>query len=1060
MTHALHVQLLGGFHLLHGDEFIDVRSVRIQALLAYLLLHRHGPQPRQQIAAHLWPDSRETQARANLRKLLHQLKKTVPQSDRFLQVDTDALAWRAGAPYSCDVVQFEEATARAGQATGTQQQASLERAVDLYRGDLLPACYDEWIWPLREQLRQTHGEALYELVRLLEARRAFHQAIRFARQLCRFDPLREASHRQLMRLYWLSGDRARAIEAYRRCKQLLRDELAVEPGTATRDLYAQILDDQKPKQPRHNLPQQLTSFVGRADELSIISQRLQDENCRLLTLVGPGGIGKTRLAVQAASQLVDRFEAGVSFVSLEPVSSPDLLVAAFAEALNVSFYEPHDLEQQLLDYLRQKQLLLVLDNFEHLLDAAGWLVDLLERARSVKLLVTSRERLKLPQEWLFQVGGLPGPEGAQDERFQEYGAVQLFLQRARKVRSPWTWTTSEKEAVAHICRQLEGMPLGIELAAAWLRVFSVREIASELSRNLDVVARLESDLPPKHHSLRAVFEQSWQFLSQEEQELWAKLAVFQGPFDRGAAGVVAEASPSSLMALVDKSLLRLDGAGLFSVHGLLRQYGLEKLSERPQTLAAARAAHGQYYARYLDDREDALVTRKQQQALAEIAGAIDDIRFAWEWAVSQDQHRLLSDAAGALARFYEVRGWFEEGSDRYARAVVRVRSHLEARSPASDEEAGVTHLMASLLARLLIHEGFFRLRRSDFDGATARLQESISIAGQFGARSELATATTWLAEVCYRRGEYARARQLCRQALDHSRPLQQVVDSVRALSILGQIEFAQGRFQKAQRFFAQSRELCAELGDSWALAHLHNNLGMVAHELGGYQKAWNHFQTSLDIFSDLDDRWGRALVTNNMGQSALLTGRLDEAQAWLEESLALRRDYGNRWAVAFVLNNLARLSLRQERYAQARAHAEESLAIRRQFKDRQGVSSCLINLGDIALAMNDAPSAQRRYLEGLRIAVEIHNDSLTVAALLGIARVLSEPDHTQPALALELARLVATHPATTDRAREEAQGLAAELDANASHLPSEEPQRHGSLRPLESVVADLLVNLS
>lgn len=1060
MMHALHVQLLGGFHLLHGDDFIVVRSVRIQALLAYLLLHRHGPQPRQQIAAHLWPDSRETQARANLRKLLHQLKKTVPQSDRFLQVDADALRWREDAPYSCDVVQFEEATARAGQATGKQQQASLERAVDLYRGDLLPACYDEWIWPLREQFRQTYGEALHELVRLLEARRAFHQAIRYARHLRRFDPLREASHRQLMRLYWLSGDRARAIEAYRRCKHLLHDELAVEPGTATRDLYTQILDDQKAKQPRHNLPQQLTSFVGRADELSIISQRLQDEGCRLLTLAGPGGIGKTRLALQAASQLVDRFQDGVFFVSLEPVSSPDLLVAAFAEALNVSFYEPHALEQQLLDYLRQKQLLFVLDNFEHLLDAAGWLVDLLEQARGVKLLVTSRERLKLPQEWLLQVGGLPRPEDAGDEGFQEYGAVQLFLQRARKVRSPWIWTTSEKEAVIQVCRQLDGMPLGIELAAAWLRVFSVGEIASELDRSLDVVARPESDALPKHRSLRAVFEQSWGFLSQEEKGLWAKLAVFQGPFDRRAAEEIAGASPSSLMAFVDKSLLRLDGAGLFSVHGLLRQYGLEKLSERPQALADARAVHGGYFARYLGDREDALVTRKQQQALAEIAGAIDDIRVAWEWAVSQDQHRLMSDAADALARFFEVRGWFEEGSERYARAVARVRSHLEMGSDASGREAGVTELIAPLLARLLIHEGFFRLRRSDFDGATALLEESIAIARQFEARSELATASTWLAEVCYRRGEYARARRLCREALDHSRPLQRVLDSVRALSVLGQVEFARGRFQKAQRFFAQSRELCAELGDSWALAHLHNNLGMVTHELGDYQSAWRHFQTSLDIFSDLDDRWGRALVTNNMGQSALLTGRLDEAEAWLEESLALRRDYGNRWAVAFVLNNLARLSLRRERYGQARTHAEESLAIRRQFKDRQGVSSCLINLGDVALAMNDAPSAQQRYLEGLRMAMEIHNDSLVVTALLGIARVLSRPDHDRAAQALELARLVATHPATTDKAREDAHNLVAGLDANALHPPSEEPQRRGSLRPLDAVVADLLADLS
>ncbi|MDX1418245.1 MAG: BTAD domain-containing putative transcriptional regulator, partial [Candidatus Promineifilaceae bacterium] len=454
MTNVLNIQMLGGFQLSIADDVIDSRSLRVQSLLAFLLLHRHNPQPRQQIASHLWPDSPDSQARANLRKLLHQLKQTLPDAPRFLQIKTDLLQWREDAGYNFDVAQFEKRVSQAKPTPPHQQEALLKQAADLYRGDLLPACYEEWIIPWREQLRQTYGSVLYDLVQLLEEQKKYRNAILYAQQLSQLAPLHEAVYRRLMRLHSLNGDRAGAIETFRHCERLLREELAIEPSAATRELYTQILAASRPKSHRHNLPQQLTSFIGREDELALIAERFRDEDCRLLTLVGPGGVGKTRLGLQAASALIDRFEDSVFFVSLEPVASSGQFVTAVAEALNFSFYSPHDLWQQVIDYLRQKQLLLVLDNFEHLLEVAGLLPDLLHHSEGVNMLITSRERLKLPQEWVLEIAGLPFPANNQDEALEGYGAVRLFLQRARQVRPELVWNEREKRATVRICRIL------------------------------------------------------------------------------------------------------------------------------------------------------------------------------------------------------------------------------------------------------------------------------------------------------------------------------------------------------------------------------------------------------------------------------------------------------------------------------------------------------------------------------------------------------------------------------------------------------------------------------
>jgi predicted ATPase len=317
--------------------------------------------------------------------------------------------------------------------------------------------------------------------------------------------------------------------------------------------------------------------VGRAEELAEIARLLADPNCRLLTLLGPGGIGKTRLAIEAARQI--QLRDGSHFVPLQPLTSPDFIVPAIVAALGLQFTQGSDPREQLLDYLCPRSILLVLDNFEHLLRGLQLLPDILAAAPDIRLLVTSRERLSLREEWVLDVGGLRYPTNETDNHIDEFDAVQLFVQQARHAKADFTPTEALKPTIVRICRLLGGMPLGIELAASWLRALTCEAIAEEISRSLDILETSMHNVEPRHHTMRAAFKPTWQRLSEEERIAFTGLSVFRGGFTREAAQQVAGASLVTLTTLIDKSLLRINANGRYDMHELLRQYAADKLME-------------------------------------------------------------------------------------------------------------------------------------------------------------------------------------------------------------------------------------------------------------------------------------------------------------------------------------------------------------------------------------------------------------------------------------------------------------------------------------------------
>jgi predicted ATPase len=396
-----------------------------------------------------------------------------------------------------------------------------------------------------------------------------------------------------------------------------------------------------------------TGFVGRVRELTEISQLLVDPACHLLTLLGPGGIGKTRLAVETAYQMRQVFPDGAYFVPLQPLSSADFIISTLAKAIHFYSHSPGDFAEQLLDHLRDKTMLLVLDNFEHLLEGTAITGDILAAAPNVKLLVTSRERLNVLEEWVYEVRGLAFPSSEADNEIERYGAVQLFVQSARRVHQSFQLTPSNKPPVARICHLVGGMPLGIELASAWVRALPCQAIAEEIQNGLDILETPARNVPPRHRNMRAAFEPTWKRLSEEEQCVFKKLAVFRGGFTFEAAEFVADATLQTLSALIDRSLLRLDANDRYDIHELLRQYGEEILRSSPPLHEQTLDLHRAYYMRFLGEREREIAfLGRPKEAIRKMNKDLENVRSAWRRAVEQGCFQEISRAAEGLWSFF------------------------------------------------------------------------------------------------------------------------------------------------------------------------------------------------------------------------------------------------------------------------------------------------------------------------------------------------------------------------------------------------------------------------
>ncbi len=696
MAH-LSLALLGPLQItLAGQSIRAAAYDKVWALLAYLALNAGRAHSRESLAALLWPEQAESAARTNLRQALSRLRQALgdpPAAQPFLLADRETLQFNPSSDCQLDVVQFQALCSACDTHRHRRLETCLpcaqrhEQAVALYRGRFLDqfflpdsAAFDEWAAPNREMLHQRALAALGHLASYYERRGAYEQARRYTERQLALDPWREEAYRQLMRLLVLTGQRSEALVQYERCRQVLAAELGVEPAPETTAFYERIWADPPevalsagylnlPAANRHNLPLAPTAFVGRETELAALADRLADPACRLLTLVGPGGIGKTRLAVQAAAKQLDAFANGVVFVPLAPLGSADLLVPAIADALDFTLTGRDSPQTQLLDYLSSKEMLLILDNCEHLLAGAGLFADILRRAPDVTMLATSRERLNVPGEWLFDVQGLPVPDHWDTAADQT--AVALFVQSVRRQLNNFAPTEAESAAVVRICRLVGGMPLAIELAAGWVRVLSCAEIAREIEHSLGILAGKQPGLPLRHQSLQAVYEHSWNLLTVEERGAFMRLSVFRGGFQREAVEQVAGADLRLLAALIDKSLVGAGPTGRYQLHELARQFAWEKLDQAGAVIDTANR-HLVYFVAMGEQAAPELIGPRQATWLDRLELEHDNLRAALAWSQTANRVDLGMRLTVGLWRFWFLRGHMVEAG-QWLRRILEQR---------------------------------------------------------------------------------------------------------------------------------------------------------------------------------------------------------------------------------------------------------------------------------------------------------------------------------------------------------------------------------------------------
>ncbi|HVN55777.1 MAG TPA: tetratricopeptide repeat protein [Anaerolineaceae bacterium] len=1054
---AIQIYLLGSLGVKRGGEAVrGFESDKARALLAYLALERDFPHPREMLAELFWPDLSPAAARHNLSQVIFSLRDTLESQgarEPLFLADRSSVELNPAAGAWVDALAFEklihtiEAHAHE-QAEMCANCMDLRRqAVALYREDFLRGltvegseAFDDWLIQKRERLHQMAIDALDQLARYHERRGEFGPSMEHARRQIELEPWREEAHRQFMRGLAHSGQRGAALAQFEICRQALEDELGVTPEVETRALYDHIRSAERGR--RHNLPTQSTPFIGRETEIAEILLSLAHPDCRLLTLLGPGGVGKTRTALQVASLAADRFLDGVWFVPLVGAASRELLLPAIASALDFYFSEKLNQEAQLLDYLSRKELLLVLDNFEHLQGGAGLVAEILRRAPGVKILVTSRVRLNLAQAWTVNLAGLTVPAGEGEEDFQASSAVQLFQLGARRAQPDFQVGENERVAVQRICVVVEGLPLAIELAASWTRVLTCAEILAEIERGIGFLESDAVDLPARHRSMRAVIETSWQLLGAGEQQVFCRLGIFPAGFTRHAAEQIAGARLAQLARLVDTSLVRKFAGGRYELHELLRQYALETLAQEEGDLIETQGRFGAYYAGLVEERTADLAAGGRRGAISEIEQELENIETAWTWAVKEDRQTLLRLMDGFFW-FFEWRSRYKEGRELFREALqpkepgetwlpglmvrcARFHSHLAEYAQAEELFRASAEALRrgndrAGLALLLEFWGDLERETGDYSQARSRLEESVALFRELERTADLALALNHLGIIVHRLGEYEPAQVLLSESLTLFRKIENSYGIAIAVHNLGHVAFDLGDYAAAEKRFQESLAARIELGDEWGAAMVHNNLGNVQYALEDYARAEKFFQESLDRSNQLGDRRGIAVVMNNLGLISVEQGNYSRAEELYQASLEACLEIGNQQGVSIALNNLGEVAGLRRDHERAYRYHQESLGISRAISYARGIMYALEFLGQDAVRLARLEEASGYFREALQRAWDAQAMPRILQAIFGLGLVFKQSGHV--GRAAELFQIVAAHPASEKAAREEARAL-------------------------------------
>ncbi|MEZ4713430.1 MAG: BTAD domain-containing putative transcriptional regulator [Caldilineaceae bacterium] len=968
---ALQIVCFGDFQVtLAGTALSAFQTEKVRALLAYLAVEGRLHQ-RSELAQFLWAGYSDESARNSLRQAIHQLRQLLATDEAqppWLLVTRQSVQLNPDAPIAVDVATFTRLLAECTNHTHGAIEtcnsclARLRQATALYQGDFLGDFtvadsdpFEEWRRVVQEQLHIQMLDALAILADGAEAAGDEEGALQVAQRQLALEPWLENAHRQIMRILAQRGQRAAAIAQYNRCRQVLAEEFNAEPDGATLALYQRIVDGRfdtvlrrlsdlakasvdsaaaalaedddersssqtEPQQarsslalPSHYLPASPYAIVGRAEEMSTILTHLQ--SAQLLTLMGSGGMGKTRLALEIGRQLLSGYVDGVWFVALAAVSSPSAIAMTVATTMGLVL-QGNDPNAALCQLLRHKQLLLILDNFEHLLGeetALDLVVDLLAAAPGVQILVTSRERLKLRAEQLYPLSALPFSPASTLAEAAASPAVHLFVLTLQRVQTNFQLPAANLAVVLRICQLVQGMPLGLELAAANSRGMPLSAIADAIAQSADFLGVDWRDLPERQRSMRAVFAWSWRLLSATEQRVLRQSAIFRGSFDYSAAQAVLGAMSAVLTALVDKSLLQWQaaatGEGRYAMHELLRQLAEEQLQAVTEEYAAVATRHSDYYLAFVAAQEQRIVRHELRQATDAIQSEIDNIRQAWRWAATQTNIDVLGAAAYTLWQFYAMRGSRAESEQ-----MLRLATAAGLPSAAFDDQALPQNGQRSLSKLLALHADTLVVQGKYADAA-ATARQAMTLGRRSNGHEGESYGAAVLGQALTHMNHFDDARPVAAEALHL---VQRYTSDSAASALLDQaawliyenlafLTFEAGDYPGARAYMRQS------LQRAQARGHQHQErvclyyLAQYAGNAADYATALPEYEQSLALMRSLGDQLGEAYTLIGVAQACRLQGAYTRAQRVLAQGLELAHQLGDVFCQITALADLSRL---------------------------------------------------------------------------------------------------------------------------------------------------------
>ncbi len=950
----LALSLLGTFQaMLDGKPITAFESNKVRGLLAYLAIESDRLHSRDALAGLFWSDYSNRDAHNNLRYALSNLREAI--GDRkadppFLCISRDAIQFNPASDYDLDV--------RAWQSTDKLPIPNLQSLISAYRGVFLEgfACdsapFEEWVVFTRERINQRVLHALDTLIKHFDERGRYDRVEIFARKQIEIEPWDEPAHQALMRALVQNGQRSAALAQYDKCRRLLKQELDAEPARETTQLYESIRDGTFARRTPNNLPIPLSSFVGRAREIAEVKRLLG--TTRLLTLTGAGGCGKTRLAIQVAQDLCrdDQsnrlYQDGIWWIDLAPLNDVALVPQTIAAVLDLQEIPNQSLTATLANYFHAKESLLILDNCEHLIDTCAQIVGvLLSACPKLHFLTTSRESLNISGESIWQVPSLNCLTTALPlEQLRQYDAIQLFTERARAVAPRWS-LAGNGTAVTEICARLDGIPLAIELAAARLTVLSAEQIRVRLADRFNLLTLGSRTALPRHQTLRAALDWSYDLLSDAERAVMRRLAVFAGGWSLEAAEAICASIEPPLLdwltSLVNKSLVvveHVENAMRYRMLETVREYARAKLLESDQA-AMARDRHLDYYLKLAQAVEPKLHGPEQFVWLEHLELEHNNLRAALEWS-SQGNAEQGLELAAALYEFWDMRGSWSEGRELVA--------HLLTRPEVADKNL--------VRANGLLVAGVINWRLSDLKASRRYLDELVSVARALGepGKELLALALGYLGHIVYG-DDFTLGESLIDEGLVIARSLATPGVIARVLALKGSCLAGRLNYPAAQQVYVEAVALYQSIGDKRNAAYMLRRVGSMIFSQHDYATARRYIEQTLIFAQETKDRWGILNSLNMLGDIERVEGQYDLAKSDYVQALEITREIGHMGMVMSILGNLAAIALHGNDLAAAQSYCTEKLALAQRMNRPLHIAASVLEFAGIFAMRRQARQA-------------------------------------------------------------------------------------------------------